>query len=123
MALLIGITGLAGSGKSTLAKQYEVEQNEKRIPFAQPLKDMLEAMGVPHKHLHGTPAQKAEPLAILGGKSARFALQRLGTEWGRDMISESLWVDAWRQRAEITLSTGRDVVVDDVRFANEVDVI
>lgn len=81
---------------------------------------MLSALGVEHKALYGTPEDKAAPLDIFGGKSARFAMQRLGTEWGRS-ISPDIWVNAWRKRVE-TLSDALATpcfVADDLRFPNE----
>jgi len=44
-------------------------------------------------------------------------MQRLGTEWGRDMIGGSLWVAAWQRRVK-AVRTSR-IVVDDCRFPNE----
>lgn len=87
-------------------------------PFAAPLKKMLEALGVPAKNLYGTPAEKAEPLALLGGKSARDAMKSLGTEWGRELIATNIWVNAW-----VLDRPAGHVIADDVRFSNETDEI
>jgi len=46
-------------------------------------------------------------------------MQTIGTEWGRNMIHPDIWVRAWEQ----SLPEDADVVVDDVRFPNEVAAI
>jgi hypothetical protein len=81
---------------------------------------MLRTLGVPHENLYGD--KKEEPLSLLCGKSAREAMQTLGTEWGRDLIGRDLWMNAWeREYREMSLS--HDVVCDDSRFQNETALI
>lgn len=115
--MLIGLSGPLGAGKSLAARLLSVHCGLPIVPLAAPLKAMLETLGVPPVNLYGTPAQKAEPLAMLGGKSAREAMQTLGTEWGRQCVSESLWRDAWLAKA------GTRAIADDVRFADEAEMI
>lgn len=83
---------------------------------------MLSALGVPSDNLYGTPEQKLEPLAILGGKSARFAMKTLGTEWGRELFGEDFWVRPWEAAVEFPARLDM-VVADDVRFASEVEAV
>lgn len=78
---------------------------------------MLRAAGVPERNLYGTPADKAEPLDMLCGRSARHAMQTLGTEW-RDTIGRDLWSRMWLAGMD-----ERGAVCDDVRFAHEVKTI
>jgi hypothetical protein len=47
-------------------------------------------------------------------------MQTLGTEWGRQLISPTLWVDAWMAAA---LTARGAVIADDVRFADEADAV
>lgn len=115
--MLIGLSGPLGAGKSLAARILSVAYVTPVVPFAGPLKAMLEALGVPRENLHGTPAQKAAPLAMLGGKSAREAMQTLGTEWGRQLVTESLWRNAWLAAA------GAHAIADDVRFPDEAELI
>jgi len=54
----------------------------------------------------------------------RYALQRLGTEWGRDCYRD-IWVDlTLRRAAKIRLDAPQTLmVITDVRFRNEVEAI
>lgn len=116
MTSLLGIAGRAGAGKSTAA-QVLVDAGWHRVKFADPLKDMLRALGLPDRHIEGD--LKEVPCALLGGRTPRYAMQTLGTEWGRNLIAQTLWLDLAQRRIENAISAGRSVVVDDVRFPNE----
>ncbi len=116
--IIIGLAGPARAGKTEVAKHLMLQYGFYTHGFAVPLKKMLLALGVPEDCLYG--GRKGEPLDILGGKTARWAMQALGAEWGRDLIDIDLWVRAWE--ASIS-STSLSIVADDVRFGNEVDTI
>lgn len=109
---VVGLCGLAGSGKSTAAAAL-VQVGYERVRFAGPLKAMMAALGLTEREIDGD--LKEEPCALLGGRTPRHAMQTVGTEWGRQMIDNELWIRAW-QRAAAGKSL---VVVDDVRFENE----
>jgi hypothetical protein len=91
------------------------------VKFAQGLKDMMRALlkcrGVDDetvdRMIDGD--LKEEPTKYLEGKSPRFAMQTLGTEWGRDRIGEDLWVNTFADNA----AQHEHVVCTDVRFHNE----
>lgn len=119
--LVIGLCGPEGAGKTTVARIIEDKFGAVIVPFAKPLKSMISALGVPDVHLYGTPAQKEQPLAMLGGKSARHAMQYLGTEWARDCIDPNLWVNAWD--TAVRHAPTPIVVSDDLRFENEAEAI
>lgn len=90
--------------------------------MGQPIKDMLAALGLPPSALVGTPEERSAPQPSLGGKSARTAMQTLGTDWGRVLI----WEEIWAQRLRQELRDGgeeRLVVVDDLRFPSDWRVI
>lgn len=114
--MLIGLCGPEGAGKSTAARILSEETGIPIVPFAAPLKRMLAAAGVPDCNLYGTPAEKAAPLDMLCGKSARHAMQTLGTEW-RDMIGRDLWLRMWLAAA------GKAAIADDARFSHEATAI
>jgi hypothetical protein len=114
---LIALSGKIGSGKS-YAAQYLIEVHGfTLVKFASPLKDMLRAVGLSDDHIEGY--LKEQPCDLLCGKTPRWAMQSLGTEWGRDLIGADFWVELWKNRALSILSDGGKVVADDVRFSNE----
>ncbi len=138
----VGIAGPMGSGKSTVCDQLmrtRPDQVQETGPVkwgwalhtashADPLKRMLEAMGVPFLQLYGSQADKAKSCEVLLGKSARYAMQTLGTEWGRKHIDPKVWLNCFnkevRQIGEDETETGLShlgVLSDDVRFPNEVE--
>ena len=119
--MLIGITGRAGSGKSTAAKYLVRERHFICVPFAGPLKKMLRGLGLTDRETDGD--LKEHPSDLLLGVTPRFAMQRLGTEWGRDLIHPDLWIELWRREVGRLLTGGHSVVSDDCRFPNEADVL
>src|SRR6516164_7143907 len=112
--IVLGLCGLAGSGKTTAAVHLVSQFGYQRIRFADPLKDMLRyGIGLTDTHIEGE--LKEIPLKALCGKSPRWAMQSLGTQWGRDCIGEQFWVNAWLRRVEES-DPDKPIVADDVRF-------
>ena len=116
MKNLIALTGLAGSGKTTAADYLVNAHGFICIKFADPLKSMLQPLGLTLDDIEGEGKERPHPL--LCGKTPRFAMQTLGTEWGRDMIGPDLWVNIWTKRAYTALRNNQMVVADDCRFEN-----
>ncbi len=118
---IVGFIGRRRAGKDTAAF-YLMQNGYAGLKFAGALKAMLdtylEYVGVSPdvRTLLIEGAQKELPIKFLQGKSTRFAMQTLGTEWGRNLIGENLWVDAAIARAK----QFEKVVLTDVRFPNEV---
>jgi hypothetical protein len=49
-------------------------------------------------------------------------MRTLGTEWGRDCVTQKLWTEIARNKArEFIVNKNVNVVFDDMRFANEYD--
>ena len=117
---LIGITGFKGSGKSEIAKYLET-LGYIRVSFADPLKNMLKAIGLTDQQLYGD--AKHMPSKLLCGETPRHAMQTLGTEWGRLLIHNELWTNLWWETARPILAGGGKVVTDDLRFPNEANVL
>lgn len=121
---LIGLAGLAGSGKDTLAAVL-VEAGWTHLKFTTVLKDMLRLLLSAVLHDAAQVERmvdgdlKAVPTPVLGGRTPRHAMQTLGTEWGRQLISPDFWV----KLIEYEARHHRKVVISDVRFPNEVDMI
>lgn len=120
MARIVGITGLAGSGKSTAAKEL-IRLGWHNVKMAGPLKDMARAIGLTDDHIEGS--LKETPCDMLAGKTPRYAMQTLGTEWGRNIMGKDFWVGIAERRVIEAIEWGRDVVIDDIRFQNEADMV
>ena len=112
---VVAFSGVAGCGKSTAAKYLVGKYGYTLVKFADPIRDMLRGIGMTDKHFEGE--LKEKPLHF--GKSPRFLLQTLGTEWARETIHQDFWVNIWCNRVWDLLKQGKRVVVDDVRFPNE----
>jgi hypothetical protein len=117
---IVGLTGRARSGKSEVARIFREEFSFGLVRFAGPLKKMMAALGLSNDEINGD--MKETPSSRLNGKTPRYAMQTLGTEWGRDMISPTLWIDAWRREADLALYY-KNIIADDVRFANEAEAV
>ena len=123
MSKIIGLAGPKGVGKSTYANQLVFDMYKTRewsdairiISFASPLKEMLGCI------VHKDYIEDKERVIPNLGVSARHCLQTLGTEWGRNLISDSIWIDITRHRIEE--SDAKIFIIDDVRFDNEAEMI
>jgi hypothetical protein len=116
--MLIGLCGAAGSGKDTVASILSETAQFYRVAFADPLYEMISIVtGLLTEDLEDREMKEAEIDWI--GKSPRQLLQTLGTEWGRNMVSETIWIDIATRRIDRLLADGRNVAVTDVRFDNE----
>lgn len=118
---LIGLYGQMGSGKDTAADFIQMDYNVKRMAFADPLKEMMCSLLSINRATLEDRAFKEKPHPLLGGKTPRFAMQTIGTDWGREMISGSLWIDIARSRIEAALNENKYdmIVLTDIRFNNE----
>lgn len=106
---------------STVPRRAHLPTEGTVVSLAAPLKAMLRALGVPEECLTGSLADKERPLDVLCGRSARHAMQTLGTEWGCETMHANLWLRTWQEQA-VRACTDHPyslIVVDDVRFENE----
>lgn len=119
----IAFTGLAGSGKSTAADYLVSKHRFHRLSYASPMKRMMRCMlieagaGLMEAVEMVDGKLKEVPTEFLAGKSPRYALQTLGTEWARDLIAQDIWRRILLHKVE--MQAGHPVVVDDLRFADE----
>jgi len=116
---VIALTGAAGSGKSTAARHLVSAHGYTLVKFAGPLKAMMRMVGLADREIEGD--LKEVPSAVLCGKTPRYAMQTLGTEWGRDIIGPDFWANVWFDMAADVLDQGGRVVCDDCRFDNEAE--
>jgi len=120
--MIVGLCGLAGSGKDEVAATLSRHHRFAVISFAHPIyKAVSEITGLSPPELKHRDI-KEEPIAWLG-KSPRELLQTLGTEWGREMVSEDIWIKIALRRASECERDGWNVAITDVRFANEAEAI
>lgn len=115
-AKIVCIFGYAEAGKSASSQYLRQQFGFKVLKFADPLKDMLRAIGLTTDDIEGD--AKKEPNDLLLGKTPRHAMQTLGTEWGRIHIGEHFWSNLWASR----LLDRNLVTNDDMRFPNEAEV-
>lgn len=114
---LIAIHGKAGCGKSTVA-DYLVQKGYRVRSFAEPIRQMLKQLGVHPQYF--TTRYKGTPIPEFGNKSARYLMQTLGTEWGRETVKDTIWLDAMHRSTEFQhFLAGGCLVIDDLRFDNE----
>lgn len=130
MGKLVGIGGLLESGKDTVA-DYLVGKGWIKFGMSDPLHQSM---------------MKLDPIVASGGDDgvwtyveatgelgyteakARFPeyrrlLQVFGTEVGRDLFGENVWVDIMAKRASAALEGGHNVIVTGLRFINEIEAI
>lgn len=125
MAALIALAGLAGAGKTTVANILVEDFGFTRARFAAPLKSMLSEL-LRHAGANEELVKrlvdgdlKEVPCPLLGDRSPRYAMQTLGTEWGRELIHPELWLLTLERGLSHLLAEDMDVVIDDARFLNE----
>lgn len=116
---IVGLIGFAHTGKSEVASLLMNEYGFMRIKFADGLKNMLRAIGLTEEEIEGD--LKEKHCEKLCGQTPRHAMITLGTEWGRNLIHQDIWVLAWRKY--VLESAAERIVVDDCRFLNEARMI
>ncbi len=121
--MLIALTGLAGSGKSTVAKLTGFVE----MAFAAPMKEFCgQVFGFTDEELYGPSEARERPSKTFKRPdgtplTARYALQTLGTEWGRN-CDPDVWAKACLAGAKKAMALGsifENVVITDLRFVNE----
>lgn len=122
---IVAFAGKKRAGKDTAASVL-VDLGYRPIAFADGIKVMLRALLA----FRGCPADltdrmldgdlKETPSRYLSGHSPRYAMQSLGTGWGRDMMSQEFWVETTADQLQATTDP---VVISDVRRQNEADYV
>lgn len=130
----VALGGKAGSGKNTLAQYLVDNYGFTELAFADAIRELLTElnplipidMGIDGELLKST-MRLATLVDSIGWEAAkrdhaevRELLQRLGTEAGRNVIGENVWVDIAIKNA---MAVDGPVVFTDCRFPNEVDAV
>lgn len=119
--VVIGIQGAARSGKSLIRERIVEKYGGIHVTMAGPLKRGLIGMGATEDEIYGY--LKQVPNELWGGKTNRFAMQTIGTEWGRETIHQDIWVNCVHLEIErlyqARVSNPVVIVIDDLRFPNE----
>lgn len=133
--MIIGASGYARSGKDSLADILVEDYGFKKKSFADTLRECAYALNpVVGVEVYKSDVEFVEPLHLqqaidrwgwqgyketIYGPEIRRLLQRLGTEAGRLILGDNIWVDA-------TLKDVKDednIVIADMRFPNEQEAI
>lgn len=136
--MLIALSGYARAGKDTVADRLCDVHGWERLAFADLLRKCAEALNpiVGVGLVDVTSVSDAEPMYVPGNNlityqealatygydkskelfpEFRGILQRLGTDVGRKLLSDNIWVDATLAQCE----SGTNYVFTDARFPNE----
>lgn len=130
--IIIGFTGKKGSGKTTAARFIEKYYNFPEMTFADGLKQCCKIVfGLTDDQLYGEQKEICDPNWF--DYTPRMMMQTVGTELFRKKLSEvmpEIGEDIWvlslqRKLQKLIQEHGSDtrVVISDVRFQNEVDMI
>lgn len=139
MTSVIGLSGYARSGKDAVAKILVEEHGYIRVSWGDKLREAVYALNpiVGATSQHGVEdladewgfvsgaMRYADVIDEIGyeaakdhqiyGPEVRRTLQRMGTEAGRNVLGENVWVDALVN----TMEAGKRYVIPDTRFPNE----
>lgn len=120
--LIIGIAGRARSGKTTISDQLVECYRFTTLSFAEPIYQAARAIfGFNDGDFEG---ENKESVNEYWGISPRKALQLLGTEAGRRVFGEDLWIKNAKLRLNEHIKRGRcRFVVSDVRYEDEAEFI
>lgn len=130
--MIIGVSGYARTGKDEIAKVLVEEFGFIRMAFADKLRESVYALnpivsiGV-YEDYHWNMEKNVYLQDVIDGygwdgvketvygPEVRRLLQRFGTEVGRNLLGENIWVDATFN----VMDTTKNYVITDCRFINE----
>lgn len=129
---IIGVCGFLNAGKSTVADHLVRHHGYTRMSFAGAVKDVVAALFQWDRALLDGATQESRVWRTLPDPywsacleqewTPRRALQIVGTELGRQHLHENIWVDTVFAAIN-RLDPAAKVVIDDVRFVNELNTI
>jgi hypothetical protein len=121
----IGLSGYAQSGKDTVADFLVETFGYEKVAFADAIREALVALN-PRVSVGNMPMKLSSAVSSFGWEflkkedtGVRELLQRFGTEVGRELFDQNIWVDL----ALDSVPDGGLVVFSDVRYPNELEAI
>lgn len=112
---IVGLAGLKGSGKDTVADFLVKNHGFRKYAFAEPLKECVQSLFLmTQNQMHGNAKDEIDPRYNL---TPRQVLQKFGTDFVREQVSQTFWVD--RFSYWLMSCPHEKIVVSDVRFPNE----
>ena len=128
---IVSISGLIGSGKDTVSNFLVTKHGFKRYSFASPLKDAISSIfGWDRVLLEGlTPESRVWREQVdewwaaklnMPHLTPRWVLQYWGTNLFRDQFHDEIWIHSLERKL---MQESGDVVITDVRFNNELNLI
>ena len=117
--MIIGIHGKARAGKDTFAdmligsSKCKTDNDFTKLAFADPVYEATSAMF----GLDARSVEDKEAVIPEWGMSLRQMLQTVGTEIGRNMIAQDIWLKNMSMRMSRVASP--HIIISDVRFENE----
>lgn len=141
---LIGLGGRLRSGKDVVADRLVEKHGYVKLGMSDALHEAMLAIDpiVTHEEMvlvrktseglqwrRDTPARYSEIVEHIGYVEAkkipevRRLLQNLGTDVGRNMIDENVWVNVMARKIDDHRGAGHPVVVTGLRFPNEVQMV
>ena len=127
---LVGFLAKKQHGKDTASDYLVKNYNYKKLTFAKPIKDACEILfGFTNEQLYGNLKEVKDEF---WGVSPRNVFQYIGTDvFRKDInkimphIKDNFWINNFKHRykTEIKKNSKSKIVVADVRFQNEVDII
>ena len=121
--MLLGVAGPKGSGKDTFASVFNSYSGQRFVvrAFAEPLKLICQQMYLlTDEQLYNQEAK--ERVDERWGLSPRQMFQQFGTDYVRNQLDPDFWLKHF-EMWYLSLEPGTPVIVPDVRFQNEVDLV
>lgn len=119
---IVALSGYAQVGKDTLAAGLIEADGYERLAFADPLREMLYALNP----LVGKGDLRVQDIVDFKGwdqakalPEIRSLLQRLGTDAGRKVLGDDVWVRTTMAKVQ----QGHAYIITDTRFPNEADAV
>lgn len=123
--LVLGLGGLLRSGKDTVGDYLVQNYGFYILGFSEPLNDMLKVLDpiVEADLRYATLVDREGYVEAKTRPEIRRLLQVMGTEVGRNMIDQDLWVNLAKRRIMELSRSGFPVAITGVRFANELNMV